>query len=75
MLGTLGLGWYLSVSTTYSQIVAVLGGVIALEIWLYVVGLAVVGSAEIEGIRLGFRRRDLPARLSSGHVALPRSVA
>ncbi len=60
-LGTVGLGWYLSVSTTYSQIVAVLGGVIALEIWLYLVGLAIVGSSEIEGMRLGFRRRDLIA--------------
>ncbi len=59
VLGTVGLGWYLSVSSTYSQIVAVLGGVIALEIWLYVIGLAIVGSAEIEGMRLGFRRRDL----------------
>ena len=58
-LGTVGLGWYLSVSSTYSQIVAVLGGVIALEIWLYLIGLAIVGSAEIEGMRLGFRRRDL----------------
>jgi membrane protein len=58
-LGTVGLGWYLSVSTTYSQIVAVLGGVIALEIWLYLIGLAIVGAAEIEGMRLGFRRRDL----------------
>jgi membrane protein len=59
VLGTVGLGWYLSVSSTYSQIVAVLGGVIALEIWLYVIGLAIVGSAEIEGMRLGFRRRDV----------------
>ena len=59
VLGTVGLGWYLGVSATYSQIVAVLGGVVALEIWLYVVGLAIVGAAEIEGMRLGFRRRDL----------------
>jgi membrane protein len=59
VLGTVGLGWYLSASSTYSQIVAVLGGVIALEIWLYLIGLAIVGSAEIEGMRLGFRRRDL----------------
>jgi membrane protein len=59
VLGTVGLGWYLSVSSTYSQIVAVLGGVIALEIWLYLIGLALVASAEIEGMRLGFRRRDL----------------
>lgn len=59
VLGTIGLGWYLSVSSTYSQIVAVLGGVIALEIWLYVIGLAIVGSAEIEGMLLGFRRRDV----------------
>jgi uncharacterized BrkB/YihY/UPF0761 family membrane protein len=59
VLGTVGLGWYLSVSSTYSQIVAVLGGVIALEIWLYLLGLAIVGSAEIEGMRLGFRRRDV----------------
>jgi membrane protein len=58
-LGTVGLGWYLSASSTYSQIVAVLGGVIALEIWLYLIGLAIVGSAEIEGMRLGFRRRDI----------------
>jgi membrane protein len=66
VLGTVGLGWYLSVSSTYSQIVAVLGGVIALEIWLYLIGLAIVGSAEIEGMRLGFRRRDL-ARSSPSH--------
>ncbi|HYN55895.1 MAG TPA: YihY/virulence factor BrkB family protein [Motilibacterales bacterium] len=59
LVGTLGLSWYLSFSTTYSQIVTVLGGVIALQLWLYVVGLAVVGAAEIEGIRNGFRRRDL----------------
>lgn len=59
LLGTLGLGWYLSVSATYSQIVAVLGGVIALELWLYVVALAIVAAAEIESVRMGFRRRDL----------------
>ncbi len=59
VVGTVGLGWYLGVSTTYSQIVAVLGSVVALEIWLYVVGLAIVGAAEIEGMRLGFRRRDV----------------
>lgn len=58
--GTLGLGWYLSVSSTYSQIVAILGGVVALEIWLYVLGLGIVVSAEIEGLRNGFRRRDRP---------------
>jgi membrane protein len=58
VLGTLGLSWFLSVSLTYSQIVAILGGVIALELWLYVVGVAIVVSAEIEGIRHGFRRRD-----------------
>jgi membrane protein len=67
VLGTFGLGWYLSVSSTYSQIVAVLGGVIALEIWLYVIGLAIVGSAEIEGMRLGFRRRDLANTAPPGH--------
>jgi membrane protein len=59
LVGTLGLGWYLSFSTTYSQIITVLGGVIALQLWLYVVALAVIGAAEIEGIRHGFRRRDL----------------
>lgn len=59
LLGTAGLGWYLSFSDTYSQAIAVLGGVIALEVWLYVVSLAMVGAAEIEGVRLGFRRRDL----------------
>jgi len=59
VVGTMGLGWYLGVSSTYSQIVAVLGSVVALEIWLYLIGLAIVGAAEIEGMRLGFRRRDL----------------
>ncbi len=59
LLGSIGLGWYLSVSATYSQIVAVLGGVIAPEIWLFPIGLAIVGSAEIEGMRRGFRRRDV----------------
>ncbi|MGB8020848.1 MAG: YhjD/YihY/BrkB family envelope integrity protein [Candidatus Nanopelagicales bacterium] len=65
VLGSLGLGWYLSTSTTYSQIVAVLGGVIALEIWLYLIGMAIVLSAEIEGIRHGFSRRDRAARRTS----------
>lgn len=59
VVGTAGLSWYLSVSLTYSQIVAVLGGVIALELWLYVVGLAIVVAAEIEGVRHGFRRQDV----------------
>lgn len=67
LLGSLGLGWYLSASTTYSQIVAVLGGVIALEIWLYLIGMAVVLSAEIEGIRHGFRRRDRAAPRTSSN--------
>lgn len=58
LLGTFGLSWYLSVSVTYSQIVAVLGGVIALELWLYLVGLAIVGAAEIESVGNGFVRRD-----------------
>lgn len=59
LVGALGLTTYLATSSTYSQIVAVLGSVVALQIWLYVIGLAIVGSAEIEGMRLGFRRRDL----------------
>jgi membrane protein len=58
LLGTLGLSWYLSFSTTDSQVATVLRGVIALQLWLYVVALAVIGAAEIEGIRHGFRRRD-----------------
>lgn len=68
VVGTWGLGWYLSVSVTYSQIVAVLGGVIALELWLYVVGLALVLSAEVEALRLG-RWHVRPERLGeSGPV-------
>ncbi len=59
LVGALGLTTYLTASSTYSQIVAVLGSVVALQIWLYVISLAIVGSAEIEGMRLGFRRRDL----------------
>jgi uncharacterized BrkB/YihY/UPF0761 family membrane protein len=55
-----GLTWYLQVSITYSQVVAVLGGFVAVQLWLYVVGLAIVLGAEIEGIRHGFRRRDRP---------------
>lgn len=58
LLGTFGLSWYLSVSVTYSEIVAVLGGAIALQLWLYLVGLAIVGAAEIESVRNGFVRRD-----------------
>jgi membrane protein len=60
VLGTVGLTWYLQVSITYSQVVAVLGGFVAVQLWLYVVGLAIVLGAEIEGIRHGFRRRDRP---------------
>ena len=59
-LGTAGLGWYLSVSVTFSQTVATLGSVIALELWLFVLSTAIVVSAEIEGIRTGFVRRDVP---------------
>lgn len=58
-LGTAGLGWYLSVSVTLSQLLATLGGVIALELWLFVVSTGVVVSAEIEGLRQGFGRRDV----------------
>jgi membrane protein len=57
-VGTLGLGWYLSVSITYSEVVATLGSVIALELWLFVFCTAIVVSAEVEGIRQGFERRD-----------------
>lgn len=59
VVGTLGLGWFLSRSITYSQIVAALGSVIALEIWLYVIGIAIVFAAEVEAIRHGFPRRGL----------------
>lgn len=58
-LGTIGLGWYLSVSNTYSQIVATLGSVIALELWFFVLCTAIVVAAEIEGVRHGFDRRDV----------------
>jgi membrane protein len=58
-LGTAGLGWYLSVSVTFSQLLATLGGVIALELWLFVVCMGVVVSAETEGVRQGFSRRDV----------------
>lgn len=58
-LGTVGLGWYLSVSVTLSQLLATLGGVIALELWLFVVCTGVVVAAEIEGVRQGFSRRDV----------------
>lgn len=57
-VGTVGLGWYLSVSLTYSQVVATLGSVIALQLWLFVVCTAIVVAAEVEGIRHGFGRRD-----------------
>jgi membrane protein len=56
-LGTVGLGWFLSVSVTYSQVVATLGSVIALELWLFVICTAIVVAAEIEGIRMGFVAR------------------
>lgn len=57
-LGSVGLGWYLSFSFTFSQVVGTLGSVIALELWLFVVCVAIVISAEVEGIQLGFTRRD-----------------
>lgn len=59
-LGTVGLSWYLTASITYSEVVATLGSVIALELWLFVVCTAVVVAAEVEGIRQGFGRRDSP---------------
>lgn len=71
LVGTFGLGWYLTNSATYSQIVAVLGGVIALEIWLYVVGLAIVAAAEVEGVRCGFRRRDRLDPVPAGEPPQP----
>jgi membrane protein len=58
LFGTLGLSKFLTYSATYSQIVALLGGAIALQLWLYIVSIAIVGSAEIEGVRCGFQRRD-----------------
>ena len=51
LLGTVGLGWYLSRSSTYSEIISVLGGVVALELWLYLIGLAIVLAAETEAVR------------------------
>ncbi len=54
--GTLGLSWYLSFSSTYATVIATLGTVIALQIWLYIVGAAIVIAAEVEGVRLGLRR-------------------
>jgi membrane protein len=60
LVGTFGLGWYLQASFTYSQVVALLGGFVALQLWLYIVGVAIVVAAEIEGLRHGFRRRDRP---------------
>ena len=53
-VGSAGLGWYLTVSVTFSEIVAALGSVIALQLWLYVVGIAIVMAAEIEALRLGY---------------------
>lgn len=58
-VGTLGLSWFLEFSRTYSEIVAVMGGVIALELWLYVIGTAIVVSAETEGVRARVRREIL----------------
>jgi membrane protein len=58
LIGTFGLSKFLTYSATYSQIVALLGGAIALQLWLYIVGTVIVGSAEIEGVRCGFQRRD-----------------
>ncbi len=55
-IGTGGLSWFLHVSRTYSEIVTVLGGVIALELWLYVIGIGIVVSAETEGVRHRLRR-------------------
>lgn len=61
LVGSVGLGWYLTTSATYSKVISVLGGVVALEIWLYLAGVAIVLSAQVEGVRNGFRRRDLAA--------------
>lgn len=52
VVGSAGLSWYLTVSTTYATIIATLGGVIALEIWLFLVGTAIVVSSEVEAVRL-----------------------
>lgn len=51
LVGTLGLGWYLSRSATYSEIISALGGVVALQLWLYLIGLAIVFAAETEAVR------------------------
>jgi uncharacterized BrkB/YihY/UPF0761 family membrane protein len=67
-VGTIGLGWYLTVSITYSEVVSTLGSVIALELWLFVVCTAIVVSAEVEGIRQGFERRDRQPPAGSSSV-------
>jgi membrane protein len=66
-VGSAGLGWYLTVSVTFAQIVAYLGSVIALQLWLFVVGLAIVLAAEIEALRLGYLQcRDTEAPVGAG---------
>lgn len=65
LAGTFGLGWYLTRSGTYSQIISVLGGVVALELWLYLVGLAIVLAAETEAIRLRDLGRADPAEAAA----------
>jgi membrane protein len=74
VIGSWGLGWYLGASLTYSQIVAVLGSVIALELWLYVIGLALVLSAEVEAVRLRQRHGLVSADPAPSRSTDARSV-
>lgn len=57
---SLGLSAYLSASATYATVIDMLGGVIILQIWLFVVAAAIVLAAEVEGVRLGLRRTYHP---------------
>jgi membrane protein len=50
LIGTIGTAIYVQLSAQLGAAIAVLGGALVLQLWLYVVGLSLVAGAELEAI-------------------------
>jgi membrane protein len=62
VMGTVGTTLYITLSSTWSAAIAVLGGAVVVQLWLYVLGLALVIGAEVEAVLI---EPDVPPVRSS----------
>lgn len=50
VIGTVGTTLYIKLSASLGAAIAVLGGAVIVQLWLYVVGIALVSGAEVEAV-------------------------